>query len=85
MEFETRLSVIFLEFIKQTIDFEFFIDQIIKLIGDQREEAYWKEIMNHIIKDQNSLFLKIVHVYSITIFETFSREFFDELKKEKNL
>jgi len=32
MEFEERLSVIFLEFIKQTIDFEHFIDDIKNLI-----------------------------------------------------
>ncbi len=85
MEFEERLSVIFLEFIKQTIDFDFFIDQMIKLIEDQREEGFWEDFTKSIVKDQNSLFLKIVHIYSITIFETFNREFFTELNKEKTL
>lgn len=85
MEFEERISVIFLEFIKQTIDLDFFIDQMTSLIEDQRVEGVWKEVMNSFIPDQNSLFLKIVHIYYITIFETFNREFFDELKKEKRL
>ena len=85
MDFEERLSVIFLEFIKQTIDFEFFIDQMINLIEDQRVEGVWKDVMNSFIPDQNALLLKIVHIYSITIFETFNREFFDELKEEKDL
>ena len=85
MEFEERLSGIFLEFIKQTIDLDLFIDQMTSLIEDQRVEGVWKEVMNSFIPDQNSLFLKIVHIYSITIFETFNREFFDELKEEKNL
>ena len=73
MKFEERLSVIFLEFIKQTIDFEFFIDQMISLIEDQRVDGVWKDVMNSFIPDQNSLFLKIAHIYSITIFETFNR------------
>lgn len=85
MDFETRLSFIFLEFIKQTIDFNFFIDQTINLIKGQREEGYWKDIMSSIIMDQNSLFLKIVHIYSITIFETFGKEFFAELNEERSL
>ncbi|NVM44109.1 MAG: hypothetical protein HWN79_04240 [Candidatus Lokiarchaeota archaeon] len=85
MEFEEKLSVIFLEFIKQTIDLEFFIDQMISLIEDQSVEGVWKEVMNSFIPGQNSLFLKIVHIYSITIFETFNREFFNELNEEKNL
>lgn len=85
MEFEERLSFIFLEFIKQTIDFEHFIDDMIKLIEEQREKGLWEDFTNYVIKEQNSMFLKIVHIYSITIFETFNREFFDELNKEKNL
>ncbi|TKJ18075.1 MAG: hypothetical protein CEE43_18865 [Promethearchaeota archaeon Loki_b32] len=85
MEFEERLTVIFLEFIKQSIDFKHFIDDITKQIEIQRKDGIWSDLFNSIIKNQNSLFSKIVHIYSITIFETFSREFFDELNKEKNL
>jgi len=85
MEFEKRLSFTFLEFIKQTIDFKLFINQMVSLIEDQRVEGVWKDVLNFFIPEQNSLFLKIAHIYSITIFETFNREFFDELKEEKNL
>ena len=62
MEFEERLSVIFLEFIKQTIDFDFFIDQMIKLIEDQREEGFWEDFTKSIVKYQKYLFLKIFNI-----------------------
>ena len=56
-----------------------------ELIEDQKKDGTWGNVYNWIIEDQNSFFLKIVHIYSITIFETFSQEFFTELNKEKIL
>ena len=87
MDFEERLTFIFLNFIKQSIEFDFFIDRITELIKSQRmggNSSGW-DWFNSIIMEQNSLFLKIVHIYSITIFETFNQDFFAELNKEKNL
>lgn len=82
MAFERKISEIFLMSIKQNVDFDFFIDRMIEWIEKQKTEIDW---FDSLVNDQNKLFLKISHTYSITIFETFNHDFFKEIGNIKNL
>lgn len=84
MSFEREIAEILLSSIKQSADFDFFIDRIIEWNESQKadEPIDW---YNSIVDDQNNLFLKIVHSYSITIFETFNEDFFKHIRSVKVL
>ena len=82
MAFKRKISEIFLTSIKQNVDFDFFIDRIIEWIAEQRSDLDW---YNWLVDEQQRLFLKIIHTYSITIFETFNQDFFKEINKVKTL
>ncbi len=83
MKFEKKISEIFLSSIKQNVDFNFFIDTMINWNEKQKTESI--DWYNSIVDNQNKLFLKIVHIYSITIFETFNQDFFNEIDNVKTL
>ena len=89
MSFERKISFTFLKFINEIIYLEFYLDGIIKLIEAQSKEVdnvgIWKSFTDTIITEQNSLLSKIIHIYIITVFETFNKEFFKELNQQKNL
>ena len=87
MSFEEEISFIFLKYLNEIIDLEFYIDGIIDLILGQskEEETFWKSITDSIINKQNSLLSKIVHIYSITIFETFNKELFERINTQTKL
>ncbi|MFX0104363.1 MAG: hypothetical protein ACFE75_02590 [Candidatus Hodarchaeota archaeon] len=82
IEFKKRISKIFLTSIKQNVDFDFFIERIIEWIAEQKTDLDW---YNWLVDEQQSLFLKIIHIYSITIFETFNQDFFKAIDKVKTL
>ena len=82
MAFKRKISEIFLTSIKQNVDFDFFIDSIIEWIGEQKSSIDWYDSL---VDEQKKLFLKIIHIYSITIFETFNQDFFHEIDKAENL
>lgn len=84
MSFERELAEILLTSIKQSGDFDFFIERIIEWNESQKadEPIDW---YNSIVDNQNKLFLKIVHSYSITIFETFNEDFFKYIRSVKGL
>jgi len=89
MSFERNISITFLKYIEEIIYLEFYLDGIIELIKGQSKKVnnlgIWKSFTDTIINEQKSLLSKMVHIYSITIFETFNKEFFKELNKQKNL
>jgi len=68
--------------IKQNVDFDFFIDRIIEWIAEQKSSFDWYDSL---VDEQKRLFLKIIHTYSITIFETFNQDFFKEIDNVKTL
>ena len=82
MAFERKISEIFLSSIKQSVDFDFFIGVIFHWITEQKSDAEW---FDSLVDDQIRLFFKIIHTYSITIFETFNEDFFKEINKVKTL
>lgn len=82
MVFEKKISEIFLKSIKQNVDFDFFIDCLIEWIEAQKTKTDW---FDSFVDNQNQLFLKISHTYSITIFETFNQDFFNEIHNVKTL
>ncbi len=84
MSFEEEIAEILLTSIKQSGDFDFFIDTIIEWNESQKadEPIDW---FNSLVDNQNNLFLKIVHSHSITIFETFNEDFFKYIRSVKGL
>lgn len=82
MALERKISEIFLTSIKQNADFDFFIDVIIDWITKQKSNIDW---FDWLVDEQKELFLKIIHTYSITIFETFNQDFFKEIDNVKTL
>jgi len=82
MAFKRKISEIFLTSIKQNVDFDFFIDRIIEWIAEQKSSFDWYDSL---VDEQKRLFLKIIHTYSITIFETFNQDFFKEIDNVKTL
>ena len=69
--------------IKQNVDFNSFIDLMINWNEKQKTDSV--DWYNSIVDNQNKLFLKIIHTYSITIFETFNNDFFYEIDNVKIL
>jgi len=82
MAFKRKISEILLISIKQNVDFDFFIDRIIEWIAQQKTSFDWYDSL---VDEQQRLFLKIIHTYSITIFETFNQDFFNEIDNVKTL
>ena len=84
MSFEREIVEVLLNSIKQSADFDFFIERIIEWNESQKadEQIDW---YNSIVDDQNKLFLKIVHSYNITIFETFNEDIFKCIGSVKTL
>jgi len=82
MAFKRKISEIFLTSIKQNVDFDFYIDRIIEWIAEQKSSFDWYDSL---VDEQKRLFLKIIHTYSITIFETFNQDFFKEIDNVKTL
>lgn len=82
MAFERKISEIFLRSIKQSVDFDFFVGVIFDWITEHKSDADWFDTL---VEDQMRLFLKIIHTYSITIFETFNEDFFKEINNIKTL
>lgn len=82
IDFKKKISEIFLTSIKQNVDFDFFIERITEWIAEQKDDTDWYDWL---VDEQQSLFLKIIHVYSITIFETFNHDFFKEIDNFKTL
>jgi len=88
MRFEKSLSILFLEFVNEIIYLKFYLDGMIKSIKEKSEDdkaGIFKSFLESIFNDQKSLLSKIVHIYSITIFETFNKEFFKEINDHYNL
>jgi len=66
-------------------DIVFFMGEIIRLIQNQREKIeIFKPLMEVLINFEKPIFLKMVHIYVITIYESFNKEFFLILQKNKN-
>ena len=72
MAFKRKISEIFLTSVKQNVEFDFFIDRIIEWIAEQKSSL---DRYDSLVDKQKRLFLKIIHIYSITIFETFNQDF----------
>lgn len=85
MYLKYNLSTIFLDYVDKIIDIESYIDTILKYIKEQRiKKGIFKRSKRVQLKKDSMNFLKIIHIYIITIYESFNREFYSNLQETKS-